>query len=147
MCTNTGGSYICSCPPDYTLANDTLQCIAPKIPLKDCSATLTNASGVIVFNNDQLYKDCVWTIKLPDQSKLVRLSIDKLDMAGADCDTCGVKVFNGDSSVNGTLVGQYCQTGVVIDSAYNEMTILHKPSECGNSSFELSYVTANNERG
>lgn len=147
-CINTDGSYMCSCPPDYVLDNNTMQCIAPKVPLKSCGADFTNESGVIIFNNDQAYSDCVWTIKLTDQSKRIIYSLQIDEMSMSDCSKCSVKIFNG-GTVNSTMIDEYCQsTSKMISSAINEVTLFHQPGNgCENSSFILTYSSTDSKKG
>ena len=115
VCTNTQGSFSCSCNSGFTLSTDGKSC---EEPTAQCGGTLTADSGSFQSPNwPQTYPvniECEWIVRLSDSSKTIQFTFDSsayglTGAIGATCDTERdyVEFFDGVENDADSL-GQYC---------------------------------------
>ena len=110
-CTNTAGSYTCSCNSGFTLGADGRSCTAdPVSPL--CGGRLTTASGSFQtpgwptsypLDNFQ----CEWIITLPNTGATIEFTVDDsaYGINGRDpCSTDHIQFFDGTGGNAGSLL-------------------------------------------
>ena len=109
ICTNTRGSYQCSCNTSYVLAADNMKC-----NVVGCTGYATQEpSGSITTNGypNSLYSphsNCTWIIDLPVRYSSIELKFDGLFIEeSVDCAKDQVTILNG-ISADSLPLGSYC---------------------------------------
>ena len=108
-CTNTKGSFKCSCNISYILNADQKSCI------KSCdnSGMIHEPTGHISttgFPNSSYAhnSNCTWIIELPEQYKSIELKVDGMSIEESPkCTKDQLTVLNGKDG-NSLLLGSYC---------------------------------------
>ena len=103
VCTNTAGSFTCSCNSGYTLEADGQSC--------RCGGTLTGASGSFQtpgwpHSYPQENFQCEWTIELPDDGTVIEFTIDDsaYGISGQPpCNRDYIEFFDGTDSDSDSL--------------------------------------------
>ena len=109
ICTNTLGSYECSCETDFTLGDDSRTCVP------SCTATYTALSGSFQSPGwpayyPQLDFSCRWTIDLEEADYGIRFSVDSsvYGILGAPpCHTDYLQFYDGLTS-DAVSLGRFC---------------------------------------
>ena len=111
-CTNTEGSYICSCRDDYALNEDGVTCSV------SCNGTFTDLVGSFQTpNSPESYPiedfTCVWEIIIDiSEASIMILFQEPYGVFGSEpCETDYVEVFYGVGS-NTTSVAKHCGVSV-----------------------------------
>ena len=133
--------------PTTILCTSTLLTPMPTstVPSIPCGANLTEESGEIIVD-DVVSSDCVWTVKLQDESKFLHMILEQVDFVPyyKNCSSCYLEVFNG-GNTKSTLLGKYCKAGTEIETALNEVTIRYPYDGC-TGSFKISYTSDSEKR-
>jgi len=108
-CTNTKGSYKCSCNTSYVLAADNMKC-----NVDSCTGyTTQEPHGSIATNgypnsSYSPHSNCTWIIDLPVTYKRIKLKFDGLSIEDSvNCTKDRVTILNGISDDSFPL-GSYC---------------------------------------
>ena len=110
-CTDTTGSFTCSCDSGFTLAADGRSCTAdPVAPF--CGGTLTAASGSFQtpgYPDSYPQEDfqCVWIIELPNNGATIEFTIDDsaFGINGRDsCTSDHIQFFDGTGTSDALLL-------------------------------------------
>ncbi len=113
ICTNTVGSFSCSCNSGYTLAGDGSSCEQDTL---QCGGALTADSGSFQTPNwPQTYPinmECEWTIKLSGTSNTIYFTFDSstyglTDNPPTPCERDWVEFFDGVED-NAPSLGRFC---------------------------------------
>ena len=108
ICTNTAGSFSCSCNNGFTLAGDGKSCL--------CGGTLTTDSGSFQTPNwPQTYPvniECEWVIELSGDSDVIQFTFDPSEYGLTDnpptpCERDWVEFFDGVGDSAPSL-GRFC---------------------------------------
>ena len=142
-CTNTRGSYKCSCNTSYVLAADNMKCY-----VESCTGyTTQEPRGSIVtygYPNSSYspHSNCTWIIDLPVIYKRIRLRFDGLSIEDSvDCTKDRVTILNGISDDSFPL-GSYCgsQIPASISSSTGAVTVKFTSDGTNNDvGFKLTY--------
>ena len=143
-CTNTPGSFECSCDPSYVLASaDNKTCF---LKTTDCFSIVMEPNGHINTSGfpDSPYaanSTCTWIIFLPAYTS-IELKFDELDIENSpDCSKDRVTILNGKEG-NSLSLGNYCgnKLPVTIKSSTEIVTIKFISDDTvNNEGFSLRY--------
>nr|AVK72361.1 tolloid/BMP-1 protein [Meara stichopi] len=104
ICTNTLGSYNCSCRADYTLHHNMRECKEAT-----CSKVITTLMGTILSPKYPLKypskKDCTWSLEIPNGHR-IKLIFNVFDLEFHDnCDYDWLRIIDGDVNTGHSLDG------------------------------------------
>ena len=142
-CTNTQGSFECSCNESFMLGPDNKTC-----NIIHCDFVINETSGHINTTGypNSLYapnSNCTWIIDLPaDQYKRIELKFVEISIEGShDCTKDRVTILNGKDD-NSLSLGSYCgnQLPATIYSSTEAVTIKFiSDSSVNDKGFSLQY--------
>lgn len=107
-CTNTAGSFECSCREGYLLASDKHSCQV------DCGGILTGSTGYfktpgwpVSYPTENF--ECEWEIQLPDSEATIQFSFNSPYgiLGSGDCPTDYIQFFDGTEDDAASL-GKHC---------------------------------------
>ena len=144
ICTNSQGSFNCSCNPSYTLGADNQTCV---LNSTGCDYVLVKPSGEIHTSGfpDSPYvsnSSCTWIINLR-KYKRIKLTFDEIDIEDSpNCTKDRLIVLNGKGE-DSLPLGNYCgnKLPATIKSSAEVITIKFLSDETvNNKGFTLHYM-------
>ncbi|XP_030834881.1 bone morphogenetic protein 1 homolog isoform X1 [Strongylocentrotus purpuratus] len=142
ICTNTLGSYTCSCRNGFTVHENLHGCKE-----SGCRREIQSTTGIITSpnypDNYPKRKECTWHISANPGHKIV-LSFDDFDLEQhQECTYDRVQVFDGDSD-EGQVLGRYCGATIpdAVVSSSNHMFIrFYSDASVSRSGFSATHST------
>nr|XP_006822914.1 PREDICTED: tolloid-like protein 1-like [Saccoglossus kowalevskii] len=142
VCTNTIGSYNCSCRNGYMLHENGHSCKE-----SDCTHTIRLAEGEITSpnwpDNYPKKKDCTWLI-IGAAGHRLELEFDEFDLEQhQECAYDHVMIYDGDSEEN-RILGRYCgnHNPQTVTASSNKMYItLHSDASVSRTGFLAKHYT------
>lgn len=134
MCTNTEGSFYCTCREDFRLATDGRFCV----PV--CGGEITTDTGSISTPGwPQFYPSlnftCEWTFQTSNNTFIDFLFDEQFGIQGSHpCPTDYVEIFDGLRD-SGLLLGKFCslQVPAVVSTSSNTASIVFQASRQSHS--------------
>ena len=132
ICTNTLGSYDCSCNDRFMLGDDGRSC------LPSCGGVLSTLSGSFQTPGwPEYYPEldfrCEWRITMDDESYIIRLVTDSSRygiLGNNDCPTDYLAFYDGPTTAAASL-GRFCFLNtppVVLTSSHQAMVVFQATS-------------------
>ena len=141
-CTNTLGSFECSCQKHYKLGEDQKTCISicANVIMEEPTGNISTIGFPI--SSYPANSNCSWTINLPEQYKSVELKVDGMSIEeSVNCSKDRLIIMNG-KDVKSLSMGNYCgkESPPIMQSSTRAVTVnFVSDNKINKKGFNLQY--------